>query len=208
MAIQIKDLIAEARAQGCPARYSLLEFEWVVSIVNGRSMVMQNGSRTSQKDAQATINATYERQQRGYSVEFLEASAEYSSGTGSRKATVNGVHYWVHWFISQGFKYTVDDEPVTRDEFKRRIDASAFSERHPRKSNAMNTDNLHMWAQPEPVAIKVEVDSLLAARYEAMHALLTDLLPSLNIMTLCMDQMGDSDTADKIRTLIKLAKNE
>lgn len=207
MTIQIKDLIADARAQGCPARYSLLEFEWVVSIVNGRSMVMQNGSRTSQKDAQATIDDTYERQQRGYSVEFLESSAQ-GSISGLRKATVNGLNYRVHWHSSQGFKYTINEEPVCRTEFKHRLDASSFSERHPRKNNAMNTDNLHPLGHPEPVAVMVKVDSLLAARYEAMHALINDMLPALNIMTLCMDQMGDKETAGKIRALSKLAKNE
>ena len=210
MTIRIKDLIADARAQGCPARYELLGYSLVVSIVNGRPLVMQNGTRISQKDAQQFIDATYERRQRGYPVDLLEEFAERGI-SGSSKATVNDTIYRVHWFISQGFKYSVDDEPTTRDEFKRRIEASAFSERHPRKNHVMNTDismEIERSLCVTPVASTVKIDAVLAVRYEAMAALIEHLLPALGVMTLCMEQLGDADTASRLRLLAKLSKNE
>ena len=114
MTIRIKDLIADARAQGCPARYELLGYSLVVSIVNGRPLVMQNGTRISQKDAQQFIDATYERRQRGYRLISLRSSqSEASLAAAKRLLTTQSIASTGSSLKGSSIPWTMNRQPVT-----------------------------------------------------------------------------------------------
>ena len=210
MTIHIKDLIADARLSGKPVDYRLSGNVWTVYIYGGRAYCKFNGKKVAAAKAQETLNICYNDHCRHYSLGTMEANA-VKWGSDNARPLPNGRTFNVV-DKKDHLEYFIDGKYVNSGEFSDSLLCDALDARHPRKNHAMNTDKLSMEIERSlcvtPVASTVKIDAVLAARHGAMAALIEHLLPALGVMTLCMEQLGNADTASCLRLLTKLSKNE